>query len=121
MIRWLTRLESVEHTGLVHGQINCILRPLLLLASAGILVNLDILFLPRLHLLLLLLRLLIALISRTLATARAYLLLLYGRHLGQAISIIRPVISSLILIIRAIELPGSPGIIVVPLVLPLTL
>jgi hypothetical protein len=67
MIRRLTRLESVENTRLVHGQTNCILRPLLLLASAGILVNPDILFLPRLRLLLwwllLLLRLLIALIS----------------------------------------------------------
>jgi hypothetical protein len=51
MIRWLTRLESMENTGLVHGQINCILRPLLLLASASILVNPDILFLPRLRLL----------------------------------------------------------------------
>jgi hypothetical protein len=67
MIRRLTRLESVENTRLVHGQTNCILWPLLLLASAGILVNPDILFLPRLRLLLwwllLLLRLLIALIS----------------------------------------------------------
>jgi hypothetical protein len=89
MIRRLTRLESVKDTGLVHGQVNCILRPLLLLASADILVNLDILFLPRLRLLLRwlllllkLLRLLIALIFRTLATVGACLLLLHGRHLG---------------------------------------
>jgi hypothetical protein len=67
-----------------------------------------------------LLRLLIALISRMLATAGACLLLLYGCHLGRAIPIIRPVISSFVPVIRAIELPGSPGTIVVPLVLPLT-
>jgi hypothetical protein len=55
---------------------------LLLLASAatGILVDPDILFLEGLCLLVLL-RLLIALISRTLATAGAPLFLLYGRHL----------------------------------------
>jgi hypothetical protein len=54
---------------------------LLLLASAdaGILVDLDILFLEGLRLLLL--RLLIALISRTLATAGAPLFFLHGRHL----------------------------------------
>jgi hypothetical protein len=80
MIRRLTRLESMEHTGLVHGYTNCILRPLLLLASAGILVNPR----PRLLLwwLLLLLRLLIALIFRTLATAGSCLPFFYGRHLG---------------------------------------
>jgi hypothetical protein len=109
MIHRIPRLESMENTGLVHGQINCIFRPLLFLASADILVNLDILFLPRLRLLLrwlmLLLRLLTALISRTLATTGACLLLLYGRHLGQAIPIIRPVISSFVPVIRAIELP----------------
>jgi hypothetical protein len=60
---------------------------LLLLTSAGtgILVNPDILFLEGLSLLLwllLLLRLLIALISRTLATAGASLFFFYGRHLG---------------------------------------
>jgi hypothetical protein len=56
---------------------------LLLLASAaaGILLDLDILFLEGLRLLLLLLRSLIALISRTLATAGAPLLFLYCRHL----------------------------------------
>jgi hypothetical protein len=56
---------------------------LLLLASAatGILVDPDILFLEGLRLLLLLLRLLIALISRTLATAGAPLFFLYGRYL----------------------------------------
>jgi hypothetical protein len=123
MIHRLTRLESVENTGLVHGQINCILRPLLLLASAGILVNPDILFLPRMRLLLwwLLLLLLIALIPRTLATAGACLLLLYGRHLGRPVPIIRLVISSLILVIRVIELPRCPSTTVVPLGLPLTL
>jgi hypothetical protein len=88
MIRRFTRLKCVEHTGLVHGQTNCILWPLLLLASTGtgILVNPDILFLPQLRLLLrwllLLLRLLIALISRALATVGACLLFFYGRHLG---------------------------------------
>jgi hypothetical protein len=57
---------------------------LLLLASAAadILVDPDILFLEGLRLLLLLLlRLLIALISRTLATAGAPLFFLHGRHL----------------------------------------
>jgi hypothetical protein len=56
---------------------------LLLLASAatGILVDPDILFLEGLHLLLLLLRLLLALISQTLATAGAPLFFLYCRHL----------------------------------------
>jgi hypothetical protein len=71
-------------------------------------------------LLLRLLRLLIALISRTLATTGAYLLLLYGHHLGRPILIIRPVISSLIPIIRAIELPQCLGTAVVPLGLPLS-
>jgi hypothetical protein len=82
MIRRLTRLECVKHTRLVHGQTHCIFQPLLLLASAatGILVDPDILFLEGLRLLLLL-RLLIALISRTLATAGAPLFFLYGRHL----------------------------------------
>jgi hypothetical protein len=109
MIRRLTWLESMEATGLVHSQIYCIFRPLLFLASADILVNPHILFLPRLRLLLrwllLLLRLLIALISQMLATAGACLFLLYGRHLGQAIPIIRPVISSFVPVIRVIELP----------------
>jgi hypothetical protein len=127
MIRRLTRLKCVEHIGLVHGQTHCILRPLLLLASAGIgiFVNPDILFLEGLRLLLrlllLLLRLLIALISRTLATAGAPLFFFYGRHLGRTIPVIRPVISSLVPVIRAIELPGSTGVVVVPLALPLTL
>jgi hypothetical protein len=54
---------------------------LLLLASAavGILVDPDVLFLKGLRLLLL--RLLIALISRTLATTGAPLFFFYGRHL----------------------------------------
>jgi hypothetical protein len=89
MIRRLSRLESMETTWLVHGQIYFVLRPLFFLAIAGILVNPHILFLPWLCLLLRwlllllrLLRLLIALISRTLATAGTCLLLLYGRHLG---------------------------------------
>jgi hypothetical protein len=100
---------------------------LLLLASAGagILVNPDILFLPRQRLLLrwllVLLRLLIALISQTLATAGASLLFFYCRHLGQTVPIIWHVISPLVPVVRAIELPGSPGIVVVPLALPLTL
>jgi hypothetical protein len=83
MIRQLTRLKCVKHTRLVHGQTHCILWPLLLLASAtaGILVDLDILFLEGLRLLLLLLRLLIALISRTLATTGAPLFFFHGRHL----------------------------------------
>jgi hypothetical protein len=85
-------------------------------AAAGILVDLDILLLEGLRLLLLLLlRLLIALISRTLATAGAPLLFLHGRHLCRSIPIIRPVISPFVLVIRAIELPRSPGVVVVPL------
>jgi hypothetical protein len=127
MICRLTRLKCVEHTGLVHGQTNCILRPLLLLASAGagILVNLDILFLPRLRLLLrwllLLLRLLITLISRTLATVGACLLFFYGHHLGRTVPVIQPIISLLVPVIGAIELPRSTDIVVVPLAVPLTL
>jgi ABC-type cobalamin transport system permease subunit len=109
MIRRFTQLESMEATRLVHSQIYYILQPLLFLAIFDILVNPHILFLPRLRLLLwwlmLLLRLLIALISRTLATAGACLFLLYGCHLGRAIPIIQPDISSLVLVIRAIELP----------------
>jgi hypothetical protein len=95
--------------------------------AAGILVDPDILFLEglclllRLLLLLLLLRLLIALISRTLATAGVPLLFLHGRYLCQAIPIIRPFISPLIPVIRAIELPRSPGVAIVPLGLPLSL
>jgi hypothetical protein len=94
--------------------------------AAGILVDPDILFLegPRLLLqllLLLLLRLLIALISRTLATAGAPLLFLYDRYLCRAIPIIRPFISPLIPVIRAIELPWPPGVAIVPLGLPLSL
>jgi hypothetical protein len=100
---------------------------LLLLASAaaGILVDPDILFLEGLRLLLrlllLLLRLLIALVSRTLATVGAPLLFLHGRYLCRAMPIIRPFISPLIPVIRAIELPRSPGIVIVPLGLPLSL
>jgi hypothetical protein len=80
---------------------------LLLLASAGagILVHPYILFLEGLRLLLLLLRLLIVLISRTLATAGAPLLFFYGRHLGQTVPVVLPVISSLVPVIGAIELP----------------
>jgi hypothetical protein len=128
MIRRLTRLKCVEHTGLVHGQTHYIFRPLLLLASAGtgILVNPNILFLEGLRLLLrllllLLLRLLVALISRTLATAGAPLFFFYGRHLGRTVPVIRHVISSLVPVIGAIELPGSTSVVVVPLALPLTL
>jgi hypothetical protein len=79
MICWLTRLERVKHTRLVHGQTHRILWPLLLLtgAAAGILVDPDILLLEGLRLLLLL-RLLIALISRTLATAGALLLFFHS-------------------------------------------
>jgi hypothetical protein len=88
-------------------------------AGTGILVNLDILLLEGLslllRLLLLLLRLLIALISRTLATAGAPLFFFYSRHLERAVPVIWPVISSLVPIIGAIELPGSTGIVVVPL------
>jgi hypothetical protein len=96
-------------------------------AAAGILVDPDILFLQglrlllRLLLLLLLLRLLIALISRTLATAGAPLLFLHGLYLRRAIPIIRPFISPLIPVIRVIELPRSPGVVIVPLGLPLSL
>jgi hypothetical protein len=93
--------------------------------TAGILVDPDILFLERLRLLLrlllLLLRLLIALISRTLATAGAPLLFLYGCYLCRSIPVIRPFLSPLIPVIRAIELPWSPGIAGVPLGLPLSL
>jgi hypothetical protein len=94
-------------------------------ASTGILVDPDILLLEWLRLLLwlfvLLLRLLIALISRTLATAGAPLLFLYSCYLCRSIPVIRPFISSLIPVIRAIELPRSPSIVVVPLGLPLSL
>jgi hypothetical protein len=93
--------------------------------TAGILVDPDILFLERLRLLLrlllLLLRLLIALISRTLATAGAPLLFLYSGNLSRSIPMIRPFLSPLIPVIRAIELPWSPGIAGVPLGLPLSL
>jgi hypothetical protein len=68
----------------------------------------------------LLLRLLVALISHMLATAGACLLLLYGRHLGQTIPIIRPVISPLIPVIRVIELPRFTGTTIVALMFPLT-
>jgi hypothetical protein len=127
MIRRLTRLKCVKHAWLVHGQTNCILWPLLFLAgtTAGILVHPDILLLEGLRLLLwlllLLLRLLIVLISQTLATAGAPLLFFYGRHLGRTVSVVLPVISSLVPVIGAIELPGSTGIVVVPLSLPLAL
>jgi hypothetical protein len=94
--------------------------------AADIPVDPDILFLEGLCLLLrllllLLLRLLIALISRTLATAGAPFLFLHGRYLCRAIPIIRPFISPLIPVIRAIELPRSPGVAIVPLGLPLSL
>jgi hypothetical protein len=93
--------------------------------TAGILVDPDILFLERLRLLLrlllLLLRLLIALISRTLATAGAPLLFLYSGNLSRSIPMIRPFLSPLIPVIRAIELPWSSGIAGVPLGLPLSL
>jgi hypothetical protein len=120
MICRLTRLKCVKHTRLVHGQTHCILRPLLLLAhaGAGILVHPDIIFLEGLRLLLLLLKLLIVLISRTLATTGAPLLFFYGRHLGGTVPVILPVISSLIPVIGAIELPGSTDIVVVSLSLP---
>jgi hypothetical protein len=49
------------------------------------------------------------------------LLFFYGCHLGRTVPVIRPVIPSLVLVIRAIELPGSTGIVVVPLALFLTL
>jgi hypothetical protein len=93
--------------------------------TAGILVDPDILLLEGLclllRLLLLLLRLLIALISRMLATAGAPLLFLYGCYLCRSISVIRPFLSPLIPVIRAIELPWSLGITGVPLGLPLSL
>jgi hypothetical protein len=93
-------------------------------ASAGILVGPDILLLEWLCLLLwllLLLRLLIALISRTLATAGAPLFFLYSGNLSRSISMIRPFLYSLVPVIRAIILPWSPGVVVVPLGLPLSL
>jgi hypothetical protein len=128
MICRLTWLECVKYTRLVHGQTHCILRPLLLLpgGSAGILVDPDILLLEGLRLLLrrlllLLLRLLVALISWTLATTGAPLFFLHSRNLRHAIPIIWPLISSFIPVIRAIELPRSPGVAIVPLGLPLLL
>jgi hypothetical protein len=125
MICRLTRLECVEHTRLVHGQTHCILRPLLLLSggSAGILVDPDILLPEGLRLLLrlLLLRLLIVLIPRTLATAGAPLFFFHSRYLRRSIPVIRPFISSLVPVIRAIVLPWSPGAVGVPLGLPLSL
>jgi hypothetical protein len=121
----LTRLECVKHTWLVHGQTHCILRPLLLLAgtAAGILVDPDILLLEGLRLLLrlLLLRLLIFLISRTLDIVGAPLFFLHCGHLCRSIPVIRPLISSLVPVIGAIELPRSPGIAGIPLGLPLSL
>jgi hypothetical protein len=97
---------------------------LFLAAAAGILVDPHILLLEWLRLLLrlLLLWLLIVLISQTLANAGAPLLFFYGCHLGQTVPIVSPVISSLVPIIGAIELPGSTGIVaIVPLTLPLSL
>jgi hypothetical protein len=96
---------------------------LLLLAgtAAGILVGPDILLLKGLHLLLQLLRLLIALISQTLASAGAPLFFFHCGHLCRSIPVIRPFISSLVPVISAIELPWSPGIIGIPLGLPLSL
>jgi hypothetical protein len=122
MICRLTRLECVKHTWLVHGQTYCILWPWLLLAgtAAGILVNPDILFLEGLRLLLLL-RLLIVLISRTLASAGAPLFFFYYGHLCHSIPVIQPFISSLVPVIGAIELPWPPGIAGIPLGLPLSL
>jgi hypothetical protein len=100
---------------------------LLLLAGAAtdILVDPDILLLEGLRLLLLL-RLMIALISRTLATAGALLagallLFLHSCYLCRSIPVIRPFISSLVPVIRAIVLPWSPGAVGVPLSLPLSL
>jgi hypothetical protein len=94
-------------------------------AAASILVHPHILILEGLRLLLrlllLLLRLLIILISRTLATAGAPLLFFYGHHLGRTVSVILPVISPLVPVIGAIELPGSTDIVVVSLSLPLSL
>jgi hypothetical protein len=94
--------------------------------SAGILVDPDILLLEGLRLLLrllllLLLRLLIALVPRALATAGALLLFLHGCYLCCFIPKIRPFISPLVPVISAIELPRSPGIAIIPLVLPLSL
>jgi hypothetical protein len=94
-------------------------------ASAGILVDPDILLLEWLRLLLwlllLLLRLLIAFISRTLATAGAPLFFLHSGYLCRSISVIWPFISPLVPVVRAIELPRSPGVVVVPVGLPLSL
>jgi hypothetical protein len=94
-------------------------------AAAGILVDPDILFLEGLRLLLrlllLLLRLLIALISRTLATAGGPLLFLYGRYLCRSIPVIWPIISPFIPVVGAVELPRSPGVVVVPVGLSLSL
>jgi hypothetical protein len=94
---------------------------LLLLAGAfaGILVGPDILLLEWLRLLLL--RLLIALMSRTLATTGAPLFFLHGGYLCRSIPVIRPFISSLVPVIRVIILPCPPGVVVVPLGLPLSL
>jgi hypothetical protein len=124
MIHRLTRLKCVKHIRFVHGQTKCIFRPLLLLAGAatGIPIHPDILLLERLRLLLLLLRLLVVLVSWTLATAGAPLLFFYDRHLGRTVPVVLPVISPLVPVIGAIELPGSTGIVVVvPLSLPLSL
>jgi hypothetical protein len=94
-------------------------------AGAGILVDPDILLLEGLRLLLrlllLLLRLLIALISRTLAATGAPLFFLHSGYLCRSIPVVRPFISSLVPVIRAIVLPWSPGAVVVPLGLPLSL
>jgi hypothetical protein len=91
-------------------------------ASADILVHPDIFLLEGLRLLLLLLRLLIVLISRSLATASGPLLFFYGRHLGRTIPIVSPIISPFVPVVGAIELPGSTGIVaVVSLTLPLSL
>jgi hypothetical protein len=98
---------------------------LLFLAGAGILGDPDILLLEGLCLLmlllLLLLRLLIALISRMLATAGAPLFFLHGCYLCRSTPVIWPIISPFILVIRAIGLPRSPGVVVVPVGLPLSL
>jgi hypothetical protein len=94
--------------------------------AAGILVDPDILLLEGLRLLLRLLllrllRLLISLIPRTLATTGAPLFFLHRGHLCRSIPVIRPFISSLVLVIGAIELPRSPGIAGIPLGLPQSL
>jgi hypothetical protein len=91
--------------------------------STGILVDPDILFLEGLRLLLrlLLLRLLIALVSRPLATAGALLLFLHGCYLCRSVPIIRHFISPLVPVISAIELPRSPSIAIIPLGLPMSL